>query len=59
MKKISIKEFQEKVDEIIKNNEGDTEVLHSYLDDLMENTLISLGYKDAIEKIQNCDRWYA
>lgn len=33
--------------------------IHAYMNDLMEETLISLGYEKGVEIFRNQDRWYA
>jgi hypothetical protein len=47
-------EFEAKMESFI----GDPHDAHVQMDDLMEKTLISLGYEKGVEVFQKQDKWY-
>lgn len=51
--------FLEKAQEIVKKYGSDTEAVHSELDKLMEDILISKGFVDLVNFIREQERWYA
>lgn len=53
------KNFAAKAKKIIKEHRGDAEVRHSKLDELMEETLEALGFKEGVAVIRATTRWYA
>ena len=64
MKPISPEEFEAKIWRIIEESkkEGnlcDIEARHIVLDDLLCETLASLGYEKGIELFNNVSKWYA
>lgn len=56
-------EFKNKIEEIIKTKgsrgEGDTEVCHAKMDDLLCETLIKLGYFEGVKIFMEEGKWYA
>lgn len=59
VKQTTTDSFLEKVKETIRKHNDDVEVMHSVLDELMEDVLIELGYAEAVEHIRDSERWYA
>ena len=58
-KAISPEIFNRKVRGILFKYDGDTEASHFGLDELMEETLVALGYSEGVEAIKNSSRWYS
>lgn len=52
-------EFLEKIKHIEWLYYDDTEMMHSELDEAMENLLVELGYGEAVEYLKRLERWYA
>ena len=52
-------EFVKEAEKIIKEHIGNPEAVHCRTDDLMENTLDELGYKEGVDLITKQERWYA
>lgn len=50
-------EFKNEMQKLDEN--GDTEVSHSNMDDLMCDLLESLGYKEGIKIFKASEKWYA
>jgi len=51
--------FKDIIEETIKECGNDKEMCHSLTDAHMEALLKTLGYGEAIELINNTERWYA
>ena len=51
--------FLEKAQEIIEQHGGDDEVVHSKLDKLMEDILLSHGHVELVNIIRHQIRWYS
>ena len=51
--------FNKKVRSIVLNFGGDPEACHGELDDLMEKTLISIGYGEGVKVLRSTTRWYS
>ena len=52
-------EFLSKIKQIEWDYGHDVEVMHSRMDEAMEELLFELGYGEAIEYIRRIERWYA
>lgn len=56
---ITPEQFYEKMKEIRKQYKNDEECAHGEMDDLMAETLISLGYKRGIAIFEKQTKWYS
>jgi hypothetical protein len=56
---MSPEEFTERVRGIVEKLDGDAEAYHGAIDDLMEETLIELGYGEGVEMLRKPARWYS
>ena len=52
-------QFLQKVKQIAWDYMSDAEVMHSMLDEAIEELLIDLGYGEAVEYVRRLERWYA
>ena len=52
---------EQEVIKILENNcfSGDAEIDHSNADDILCDFLLSLGYKDLVERYNEVDKWYS
>lgn len=55
---ITPEEFSKKMKEIQEQKGHDEEMAHAMADDLMLETLISLGYQEGVEIFDNMNKWY-
>ena len=56
---MTAEEFSKSVREIVSAYDGDAEIYHGKIDDLMEELLIELGYGEGVELLRRPARWYA
>lgn len=56
---LAFEEFKEKMIELEVMYEDDPELMHIQMDELMANTLKSLGYKDGVDIFNKVHKWYA
>ncbi len=52
-------EFLAKIKRIEWEHDDDIEVMHSRLDEAMEDLLCELGYVEAVEYMRRIERWYS
>lgn len=52
-------EFEDKMKEILKKTDDDTEMFHVYADELMCDVLKGLGYEAGVKIFEEHKRWYA
>ena len=52
-------EMRQQTLDVIQQNRGDCEGMHSETDNLMEELLIELGYGEMVKLIRDTTRWYA
>ena len=52
-------EFRRQMEQLVEEFEGDTEALHSEMDNLMCKVLISLGYREGVKIFEDTDKWYS
>lgn len=52
-------EFEIKMQEIKNTTEGDKEMAHGKMDDLMAQVLVELGYGKGIDIFESQDKWYS
>jgi hypothetical protein len=52
-------EFKKAIEEIAEKYCGNEEVCHAVMDDLLCDTLRSLGYQDGIDIFDSTEKWYA
>ena len=59
MEGITPEEFAQRMQKLVDLYSEDEEILHSKLDELMMETLISLGYEKGVEIFDNAPKWYS
>ena len=56
---ITPEEFEKNMKEIFEKHGDDPEICHDIMDELLAETLRSLGYNKGIEIFDKAERWYS